>query len=70
MGRPRKTESQKADTVSVTVRFPRELHERLSALAARDERTFHTTVMRAIRSGLGDAPPEAERDAPHGKRTR
>jgi hypothetical protein len=52
MGRPPKKDDQKADTVPVTLRFPRELHERLTALAARDERTFLITVMRMIRAGF------------------
>jgi len=52
MGRPPKKAEQKADTVAVTLRFPRELHERLSELATREERTFLTTVLRAIRAGL------------------
>lgn len=52
MGRPKKKEEEKADTVPVTLRFPRELHQRLSEIAAREERTFLTTVLRAIRAGL------------------
>jgi len=73
MGRPAKPAEQKADTVPVTLRFPRDLHERLATKAAKDERTFLVTVMRAIRSGLDCPCPEehAERDGvTHGGKRR
>lgn len=65
MGRPRKTEDEKDDTVSVTFRLPREMHATLAKNADADERSLNLYVTRALREWL------AERDGvTHGGKKR
>jgi predicted transcriptional regulator len=69
MGRPRKPDDEEDDTVSVTFRLPRDMHERLSRLADADERSLNLYVTRALRSHLESLP--AERDGvTHGSKKR
>lgn len=45
------------DEVAVTIRFPKDVHERASRAADEEERSFNLVIVRAVRKAYGMPTP-------------
>lgn len=43
-----------ADIVRVSLRMPKKMHEQLVAMAIKDERSLHSTILRMLRDGIAE----------------